>query len=136
MPINQNRNVFSLAIKATELAYVVPQVVAQRVMRMAMAGPLPSTRDRKEFQTMNSEKAAAFAESWSAMAAQTLRVNQALSMAYLRACYLPFLGNRATAVTVFTQLQSAAISILAMGLAPVHGKAVANARRLARTKLG
>ena len=136
MSSRQNRNMFSLAVKSAQLSYAVPQVVAQRVTRMAIAGPLPSARDQKEFHTMSAEKAAAFAESWSAMAAETLRVNQMLSMTFLRAFWSPFYGNKATAATVVAQLQSAAFGILEKGLAPVHGKAVANAKRLARPRLG
>jgi hypothetical protein len=36
---------------------------------------------------------------------------------------------------VAAQVQSAALGVLGKGLAPIHRKAVANARRLARTKL-
>jgi hypothetical protein len=39
----------SLIAKAAELAFAVPQVVAHRVTRMALAGPSLSDRDRKEF---------------------------------------------------------------------------------------
>lgn len=134
MSNHQNQDMFTLAVKAAELAYAVPQVMAQRITRMAIAGPLPSARDQKEFHTMSSEKTAAFVESWTAMAAQTLRVNQALSMTFLRAFWSPFYGISTTATTLVTQLQSAAFGILEKGLAPVHGKAVANAKRLARTR--
>lgn len=130
----KNQDMFSLGVKAAELAYAVPQVMAQRMTRMAIAGPMPSARDQKEFHTMSSEKIAVFVESWTAMAAQTIRSNQALSMTVLRAFWSPFYRDRTTAATLVTQLQSAAFGILEKGLAPVHGKAVANAKRLARTR--
>ena len=52
-----------VSTQATELAFAVPQVIAHRVARMMLAGPNPSTTDRREFHLMNSEKLAAFNES-------------------------------------------------------------------------
>jgi hypothetical protein len=73
-----------LAVKAAELAFAVPQVVAHRVARMAIAGPKPSARDRKEFARMVAEQNAAFGESFNAMAAQAVRADQAPSCGRLR----------------------------------------------------
>ena len=50
----------SLAVKAAELAFAVPQVVVHRIIRMALSGPELSARDRKEFERMVAEKNAAF----------------------------------------------------------------------------
>ncbi len=93
-----------VAVQAAEMAFAVPQVVAHRLARMAIAGANPSARDRKEFSGMVAEKQLAFTQSWQAMAAAG-------------ACWAPWL------------------TVLAHGMAPVHGKAVANAKRLARTRL-
>jgi hypothetical protein len=112
----------------------VPQVVAHRVTRMALAGPKLSARDRKEFQMMINEKHAAFAQAWGDMAMQAFRANQALTASVLRCFFTPFSYKNPPAASVAAQVQNAAIGVLGKGLAPVHRKAVSNARRLARTK--
>ncbi|HRP29208.1 MAG TPA: hypothetical protein PLG77_12335, partial [Burkholderiaceae bacterium] len=56
-----------LAAQAVELSLAAPQVVAQRVARMARGGAAPSTADRREFARMGTEKVAAFWQSWFAM---------------------------------------------------------------------
>ena len=135
MPTRTARKTKSLAAKAAELAVAVPQVVAHRVARMAIAGPTLSERDRKEFERMVDEKHTAFGEAWQAMAAQSVRANQALAASFMRSAWSPSPGDKPTATKVAAQLQDAAMGVLGSGLAPVHRKAVANAKRLARTKL-
>jgi hypothetical protein len=131
MPSRRTRKTQSIVTQAVELAFAVPQVVAHRVTRMAIAGPTLSERDRKEFQ----RKTAAFGESWNAMTLQALRANQALAASLFRSFWSPSLKDRPSASAVAAQWQSAALGILDKGMAPVHRKAVANAKRLARTKL-
>ena len=135
MPYGRRRKSLSLLAKSAELAIAAPQVIAHRVTRMAIAGPTLSARDRKEFHLMVAEKMAGFGEAWSAMVLQTIRANQAVAVSLFRAFWAPSLRRRASTTAVAAQLQSAALDILAKGLAPVHRKAVANAKRLARTKL-
>ena len=125
----------SLAVKAAELAYAVPQVVAHRVTRMALSGPKLSPRDRKEFERMVAEKNAAFGESWNAMAAQAALANQALAASFFKSFLAVARGKRPSAVETSAQLHRAALGVLGKGFAPVHRKAVANAKRLGRTKL-
>ena len=134
MALPRKRANRSLAAKTAELAVAVPQVVAHRMTRMALAGAKPSARDRKEFARMVAEKNAAFGESWKAMAAQAAIANQALAVSTLRAFLAVAQGRRPTAASA-AQLQKAALGVLGKGLAPVHRKAVANAKRLARTKI-
>ncbi len=135
MASSRTRKTQSLAARSAELAFAVPQVVAHRVMRMAIAGPTPSARDRKEFSRMSAEKTAAFNESWNAMAVQAMRANQALTASFFRSLWAPSLKGKPSAGAAVAQLQTAALGVLGKGLAPVHRKAVANAKRLARTKL-
>jgi hypothetical protein len=135
MAIRRTRKSKSLAVKSMELAMAVPQVVAHRVTRMALAGPTLSDRDRKEFQMMANEKHAAFAQAWSDMAMHAFRANQVLMASILRSFFTPFLYKRPSAASAAAQVQHAAIGVLGKGLAPVHRKAVSNARRLAKTKL-
>jgi hypothetical protein len=124
-----------LAKKAAELAFAVPQVVAHRLARMAIAGPTPSARDRKEFDLMVAEKKAAFTDSWSAMAAQAVRANQALALSLFQSFWSPSTRRKPSPAAVSARIQRAALGVLSKGVAPVHRKAVANAKRLARTKL-
>lgn len=135
MPSRRSRKSIALAAKAAELAIVTPQVVAHRVARVAMAGPALSARDRKEFQRMADEKGAAFRESWMAMGMQAFRANQAIAQSWLRLIWSPALKRKPGAGAMARQMQSVALGVLGKGMAPVHRRAVANARRLARTKL-
>lgn len=111
---------------------VAPAVAAHRITRMALAGPKPSKRDRREFERMVSEKHAAIVRAWGDMVVEAFRVNQAATAVTLRCLFTPFAPrNRAAA----TRVQRAATEVLGKGLAPVHRKAVSNFRRLAKTKL-
>ena len=127
MPLRPKRKTISLAVKMAELAFAVPQVVAHRVTRMAIAGPILSKRDRKEFTLMCAEKKEAFSQSWSAMTMQAFRANQALTASIFR--------SFSSAGAMNERLQGVALDVLGKGLFPVHRKAVANAKRLGRTKL-
>jgi hypothetical protein len=135
MPIRRKRISPSLALKAAELAVAVPQVVAHRLTRMALAGPTLSARDRKEFEGMVAEKNAAFAASWTAMAWQAALAQQTLTASFVASMLGARPGRRRPATAAAMQWHNAAVGVLGKGLAPVHRKAVANARRLARTKI-
>src|SRR5450759_4061958 len=91
MPFRRKRKTTSLVVKVAELAFAVPQVVAHRVARMAVAGPALSQRDRKEFKRMSAEKTEAFSESWNAMTMQAFRANQALAASIFRSFWSPSL---------------------------------------------
>ena len=129
------RKAKSLATKAAELAVAVPQVMAHRLTRMSIAGPKISARDRKEFDLMMNEKKTAFAEAWQAMAAQSLRANQTLATSFFRSVWSLSPRSKPTAAKVLRQMQTAALGVFGKGLAPIHKKAVANAKRLAKTRL-
>ena len=115
--------------QAIELAVAAPIVVAHRMSRLATAGPTPSARDRREFERMSTEKVAAFYESWNAMV-------MAAFSAYLRAwlAWTPW-TRRSSNASHRSRQRKAALSVLTAGLAPVHRRAVANARRLGRIRL-
>lgn len=125
----RTRRMRPLSVKAAELAIAAPQVMAHRMARMALAGPHLSRRDRREFQNMFLEKQVAFGQAWNAMALEAMRANQALLGALLRSFWQP------SPARVAAQMRRASLGVLSKGLAPVHRKAMANARRLARTKL-
>ena len=133
MATRRTRKTPSVARQVAELAVAVPQVIAHRLTRLALAGPAPSARDRQEFQRMGAEKAAAFAESWNAIALQALETNQTLALSLMRAFWSPA-RTKASAPSAIRQVGRAAMGIVQKGLAPVHRCAVANAKRLSRTK--
>jgi hypothetical protein len=132
MATPRTRKFKSLTRKSMELALSGSQVFAHRVTRMALAGPHLSDRDRKEFQIMLHEKHAAFAEAWSDMAMHAFRAHQAFTASMVHFLFTPLSYTPATASA---RLQNAAIGVLDKGLAPIHRKAVSNARRLAKTKV-
>jgi hypothetical protein len=119
------------ASKSAELAVAAPQVVAHRLTRMAIAGAMPNKRDRDEFSLMHAEKYAAFNESWAAMGVQAWRSQQKLSTVLWQSMLSPmFMGRRTPSFN--QQVRAAAADILTKGIEPVHRRAVANAKRLAR----
>jgi hypothetical protein len=136
-------------IQMWEIAVAAPQVVAHRTARMAKSGPTRSTADRKELTRMTQEKFKAFGESASAMAAEIFKANLALWPSVVRAgwtlpsaMWMPTAraGSRRSAskstlaaAAVPHTVSSAASRVLAKGLAPVHRRATANAKRLRRT---
>jgi len=133
MSIRTTRNAKSIVAKSTELALAVPQVVAHRVARMANAGPTLSARDLKEFNGMVAEKHVAFAQAWQAMATHTMLASQAMVFSFARSFWSPTRA-RNTPAKVAAQVRGLALGVLGKGLAPVHRKATANARRLGRSK--
>lgn len=124
----------TLATKTAELAFATPQVMAHRLTRMALAGPTLSERDRKEFHLMGMEKLGAFTAAWQQMALASVTSSQRLAIQMWTAWWAPWLGGRRTHA-LNRQLQHAATSVLGKGLAPIHAKATANARRLGSTPL-
>ena len=124
----------ALMAKAAELAFAAPQVVAHRVLCMANAASSPTARDWREFQRMGAEKTAAFIESWNAMAVEAFRVNQALTASFLHSFWWGWPRSRPSAGAA-TRWHNASLRILGKGMGPVHRRAVANAKRLARAKL-
>lgn len=124
MTLKHKRRSKSPATKLAELGVAAPQVVAHRLTRMALAGPVLSGRDRREFTGMVTEKQLAFAQAWVAMLGEAARQQQALAVALMVGSFAP--QGPASALRNFARIVDA-------GIAPVHGKAVSNARRLGRS---
>src|ERR1700729_3841989 len=99
MPMRRVRKGKSVSVKYAELAVAVPQVVAHRLMRAALAGPIMSERDRKEFQRMFYEKQVAYVQASSEMALQMFRINLELGSAMFRAFSTPWHRVPSAAVT-------------------------------------
>lgn len=125
----------ALARQTGELAEAVPQVIAKRLSRMALAGAAPSARDRKEFQRMGTEKVEALAESWRAMTLATMQAQQRLALTCMTFPWMLGKKNARSATnTLVRQVGDAALEIAKQGLTPIHRRAVGNAKRLSRAK--
>ena len=120
-----------LAQQALGLSMAVPQVIAHRVGRMAQAGPNPSARDRKEFKQMGAEKTAAFYESWAAMGLAAMKAQQQMAASMWRAAAMAKPGSL---LPTGNTLARHALAVMSQGMAPVHRRAVGNAKRLGRLK--
>ena len=120
-----------LPVQFAELAVAVPQVIAHRSARLALAGPRPSPRDRREFSRMSNEKGLAFVEGGMALWWHGLLAQQRLVLAMWQAALA---GTPATGASLLGAL-NAGLGVLGHGMAPVHRRAVANSRRLRRTPL-
>ena len=110
----------------------VPQVMAHRLTRMALAGASPSASDRRELYRMSAEKVAALAECWSAMTIEALLANQRLVLPLTLWFWFPW--ARPYGKSGSKQLGNAMLGILGRGMAPLHRRATANARRLRRVR--
>ncbi len=143
-----------LAFKTGEMMLASAQVIGHRTARMAAAAPAPSERDRREFALMGQEKIDAASESARAMAGQAMKTNlhlgaqaagdmlatasAAMSLATSRtprqaaASYAKLLRTVTQSAGTAAQLSNSTARIAKGGLEPVHARARANARRLAR----
>jgi hypothetical protein len=144
----------NLALTFAEMGVASAQVIAHRTARMAAAGPTPNARDRVEFTRMGQEKIDAASASMRAMAVQAAGMNARLGSLLLRdmvngsAAWFSLAGSRTvgqamarqtklaqhvskSAITAAT-LSNATARLAKTGMAPVHARATANARRLAK----
>jgi len=119
-----------------ELSLAAPQVVAHRMTRMWLAGPVLSENDREEFTGMVLEKQLAFTQSWFAMCAEAARIQQSM--------FWSFFGNAPSVwslnpLTLWLNLAAhhneSVHRVFSKGLAPVYRKTVSNSRRLSRTPI-
>ena len=122
-------------VKAVETSLAAPQVIAHRLQRMAIAGPVLSERDRKEFTGMVAEKQLAFTQAWFAAWQQFARAQQSFMLSAWQAMLSGSLPSLLTGSSLAGRSLAASAAMTSAALAPVHRKAVANARRLGRTRL-
>jgi len=83
---------------------------------------------------MGAEKMTAFAESWNAMTIRALRANWEAVASFWRSYWMFCLTGKISPSTR-SHLHNAVYRVLNSGIGPVHRRAVANAKRLARTSL-
>jgi hypothetical protein len=145
-------NWLRLFTQTCEMLNATTQVVKVRTARMAMAGPLPNERDRVEFNLMSREKSEAAAESIQAMGSGLVSLSMALAMDTSKHIWATSAAAAALAssrsstqwlecqtallkVAVASpanplQLASSTTRVVQESLAPIHGRATANAKRL------
>ena len=126
-----------LSRDTAQMVAAVPQVVAHRVGRMMTAGVVPNGRDQQEFYLMGAEKVAAFNESWMAMSRQTFAAQQQFALWWMQTWWKVALGGWMHPPTLSSlsngasrNLMNGWLDVTLCGVAPVHRRAVANARRL------
>jgi len=146
----------SLALTGSEMLVASAEVITRRVHRMAVSDPIPSVEDQREFTLMGQEKVEAGAESLMAMGAYLFDIHhevstQALTHMMDLSQNMTALMTSQTASEALTHqarladsltrgaMQAADLSgkaavLTERGLKPVHRRAVANARRLAKGK--
>lgn len=130
--VRQSFNAQRLSRQFTELFFAAPQVVMHRTSRMATTKL--SARDQAEFSRMGSEKVAAFYQSWAGMWTAAVAIQYEMIAAYSSAALAFATKGTASTGAAVAAMSDAATRVASAGLAPVHKKAVANAKRLARSK--
>jgi hypothetical protein len=143
-----------LATKTLEMMLASAQVIGHRTSRMALAGPAPNARDRREFALMGKEKIDAGAQSaqamatkmmaisrpWGALASRHMLRNSAALMS-LASSRTPsqFVARQAALALALGQsavsmpdASNSAAKLAHHGLKPIHAKVTANARRLGK----
>jgi len=125
-------------IKACEIAWSAPQVIAMRTARMAVAGVNPTARDRAENTRMSDEKFEAFNESWVDIGTRMQRMQLDIAMRMwsesLRWWMQPWWLGR---VKAFPSLDMSLLNftpLVTAALNPVHRTVTANVLRLAGNK--
>lgn len=128
------------------------QVIAHRTARMAAAGPLPNARDRNEFTRMGQEKIEAAMESAGRVASNLTLAHAELGARAVRDILswttsltalatsrtaAQFIARQARVAETASRSAKTALEISRSGarlarhgLAPIHARATANARRL------
>ena len=131
------------------------QVIGHRTSRMLLAGATPNERDQREFNMMSEEKTAAAVQSAQAMAQGAFKLSQQLAVMAGRQMLssVPMMMSLASSTTsqqtatrqmnlaragmanaaeAQSRIVHAMPRIAAKGLKPIHSKATANRKRLAK----
>ncbi len=148
----------ALGMKTMQMQAAAAQVIAIRTTRMAMAGLNPSASDRRENSRMVSEKVDAFSRAGQAVAtgavplvagmatqawrtswdlfnaATRLAASRGLPQTMQRQRQLADTLMRSTSAEHHNATSTAAARLAHKALAPVHGKATANQKRLTTRK--
>ena len=143
-----------LALQTGEMLAASAQVISLRTGRMAVAGPVPSARDQREFALMAQEKFDAAGASAAAMAGQWLSIGSGFGaqvwhdlfqagialLSLASSCTVQQSVDRQAELARTLKRSAASASRLGTigariahrGLQPIHAAATANAQRLTR----
>ena len=144
----------NLAWKMAEMSVASASVIGHRTNQLAKAGPVRGARDRSEFARMASEKIEASMESAAALGgrAAATHINHsartlglmlqsagALMSLYGSQNSGQFFARQASLTKTLAQLNASAVDLsnsttrlATVALAPIHSRAVANAKRLGK----
>ena len=143
------------ALASTRMLITSAQVIGHRTGRMVRAGASPDLRDRREFALMGKEKVAAGVESAQAMTHGAFGLGQQLAVMMFRQMLtgMPLMMSLATSATphqsavrqaklvraglantaeATSRISTAMPRIAHKGLRPIHSRAAANRKRLAK----
>jgi hypothetical protein len=124
-------NAYATLTKAFELSMAAPQVIALR--SLMMLGPA-NAGTAQEMVRMSAEKVQAWQESMAAIGVQVQRAQLDAMRQWLSAWSAPWQLRLHVPGADAAKLQRTAAQVIHSGLAPVHRRATANARRLKRKK--
>ena len=141
-----------VALKTCEMMMASAEVIGHRTGRMAVAGPIPSASDSREFALMGREKIEAAAESARAMAEFVMTMNRQLgaqafsqmltgSTAMISLASSSSVGQSierqgelvrtiAESAIKVSQLPNSAGLLAQSAVKPIHSRTKANAKRL------
>lgn len=145
----------ALLARTAEMLMASSHVIRHRTGRLAAAGLLPDEHDRHEFHMMGQEKLEATAESLQAIGLRMLVANQQLALLAFRqltmnaTAWMSLAGSRTLeqstrlhgdmvrdsmshSAEALSQVGDSVARVAHKGLKPIHARATANARRLAR----
>lgn len=143
------------ALASARMMTTSAQVIGQRTTRMMLAGGTPDVGDRREFALMGKEKVAAGVESAQAMTHGAFGLGQQLAVMMFRQMLtgMPLMMSLATSATphqsavrqaklvrtglantaeATSRISTAMPRIAHKGLRPIHSRAAANRKRLAK----
>jgi hypothetical protein len=142
-----------LAWKTGEMAIGSAQVIGHRTSRLALAGPVPSERDQREFALMGQEKSEAAMESAQAVGMRMLTLNEQFrrlrsnDRCQRRNALMSIVASRsatesaghqsklvrdtmANSLVAASKLSGATAQLARRALKPVHARVSGNVRRL------
>lgn len=120
-----------LAQQTADIATASPQVIAERLHRMVLAGNNPSSKDLREFYGMGAEKMLAVQQSLMAMSVELTKAHQRRMMSLVSSKNLS--GKRKLMKLLSpADMCRTTLDVMNHGLTPFSRKVVSNAKRLKR----
>ncbi len=129
------RPVARLTQQVIDLSWASPMVIAYRLAGIALAGPEPDAQARREVQGMIGEKLVASQQAWLAICQACWSAQWQWLQLYQQSWLALLGGNQARAARGLAEgVVRTSAGVASAGLEPYRRKAVANARRLSRSK--